>query len=41
MGKHKLGQEDARAWYDKAIAWMDKNKPDDKELKRFRVRKKC
>ncbi len=35
--KHKLGQQDAREWYDKAVAWMDKNKPDDEELKRFRA----
>ena len=37
MAKHKLGEEDAREWYDKAVAWMEKEKPDDKELKRFRA----
>ena len=35
--KHKLGQQDAREWYDKAVAWMDKHNPDDAELKRFRA----
>ncbi|MHC4550803.1 MAG: protein kinase domain-containing protein [Planctomycetota bacterium] len=37
MAKHQLGQKDAREWYDKAVAWMDKNNPDDAELKRFRA----
>ncbi|MHC4164055.1 MAG: hypothetical protein ACYSUM_18170 [Planctomycetota bacterium] len=37
MEKHKLGQKDAREWYDKAVAWMDKHKPDDQELKRVRA----
>jgi tetratricopeptide (TPR) repeat protein len=31
--KHK---EEARRWYDKAVAWMDKNEPKDEELLRFR-----
>ena len=35
--KHKLGQKDAREWFDKAVAWMAGHKPDDKELKRFRA----
>ena len=40
MAKHKLGQKDARKWYDKAVAWMAKNRPDDQELKRFRAEAK-
>ncbi len=40
MAKHHLGQEDAREWYDKAVAWMDKNKPDDEELARLRAEAK-
>jgi len=37
MAKHRLGHKDAREWYDEAVAWMEKDKPDDKELKRFRA----
>jgi len=37
MAKHKLGQDDARKWFDKAVVWMEKNKRDDQELKRFRA----
>jgi tetratricopeptide (TPR) repeat protein len=29
-------KEDARMWYEKAVKWMEKNKPDDEELRRFR-----
>ena len=29
-------KEEARRWYDKAVAWMDKHKPNDKDLVRFR-----
>ena len=29
--------DEARQWYDKAVPWMEKNKPDDKELQRFRA----
>ena len=29
--------EQARNWYDKAVAWMVKNQPQDEELRRFRV----
>jgi hypothetical protein len=34
-----LGEKDvARTWYDKAVAWMDKNKSQDEdELRRFRT----
>jgi tetratricopeptide (TPR) repeat protein/tRNA A-37 threonylcarbamoyl transferase component Bud32 len=28
-------KEKARAWYDRAVAWMDKYQPQNKELKRF------
>ena len=27
----------AREWYKKAVVWMDKNRPDDEELKRIRA----
>jgi serine/threonine-protein kinase len=27
----------ARDWYDRAVQWMDKNKPQDEELRRYRV----
>jgi tetratricopeptide (TPR) repeat protein/serine/threonine protein kinase len=30
-------KEKARAWYDQAVAWMDKNNPQNEELKRFRA----
>jgi tetratricopeptide (TPR) repeat protein len=29
--------EKAREWYDRAVAWMDKNNPQNEELKRFRA----
>ncbi|MHC4176640.1 MAG: tetratricopeptide repeat protein, partial [Planctomycetota bacterium] len=28
--------EEAKRWYDKAATWMDENRPDDEELRRFR-----
>ncbi|MHC5033202.1 MAG: tetratricopeptide repeat protein [Planctomycetota bacterium] len=31
MAMHKLGEEDARKWYDKAVAWMEEHRPDDDE----------
>jgi len=34
---HVGDKEKARAWYEKAVEWMAKHKPDDKELKRFRA----
>jgi serine/threonine protein kinase/Flp pilus assembly protein TadD len=38
MAHWQLGEKDkARAWYDRAVAWMDKNRPEDRELKRFRA----
>ena len=40
MAKHHLGQEKARESYDQAVAWMDKNQPDDKELARLRAEAK-
>jgi len=30
-------KDEARQWYDKAVEWMDKNKPDHEELRRFRA----
>ena len=29
-------KDEARQWYEKAVAWMEKAEPDDEELKRFR-----
>jgi tetratricopeptide (TPR) repeat protein len=38
MAHHRAGHKDeARKWYDKAIAWMDKNAPKDAALLRFRT----
>jgi tetratricopeptide (TPR) repeat protein len=38
MAHWRLGdREQARTWYDKAVAWMDKHMPDNDELKRFRA----
>jgi serine/threonine protein kinase len=31
------GHDKARTWYDRAVQWMDKNKPHDDELRRFRA----
>jgi serine/threonine protein kinase/Flp pilus assembly protein TadD len=37
MAHWQLGhKEEARNWYDQAVAWMRKNKPHDEELRRFR-----
>ena len=34
----RLGDKDAAGkWYDQAVEWMDKNSPDDLELRRFRT----
>jgi serine/threonine protein kinase len=30
-------REEARKWYGQAVAWMEKNKPQDEELRRFRA----
>jgi tetratricopeptide (TPR) repeat protein len=30
-------KEEARKWYDQAVAWMDKNQPKNEELRRFRT----
>jgi hypothetical protein len=30
-------EEEARKWYDEAVAWMDKNRPQNEELRRFRA----
>jgi eukaryotic-like serine/threonine-protein kinase len=38
MAHWKLDRkEDARKWYDQAVQRMEKNKPDDEELRRFRA----
>ena len=38
MANWQLGEPDeARKWYDQAVEWMEKNKPQDEELRRFRT----
>jgi tetratricopeptide (TPR) repeat protein len=38
MARWQLGQkEEARTWYDKAVAWMEKIRPKDEGLLRFRA----
>jgi uncharacterized protein HemY len=38
MAHWQLGDKDkARAWFDKSLAWMEKSKKDDVELKRLRA----
>ena len=38
MAHWKLGEKDkAREWYDRAVQWMDKNKPTNNELRHFRT----
>jgi tetratricopeptide (TPR) repeat protein len=38
MAHWKLNEKDkGRAWFEKAVAWMDKHNPNDEELKRFRA----
>ena len=38
MAHWQLGNKDeARKWYDQAVGWMEKNKPHDEELRRFRA----
>jgi len=38
MAHWQLGNKDeARKWYDQAVGWMAKNKPQDEELSRFRA----
>jgi hypothetical protein len=38
MGHCQLDQnEEARKWYDQAVAWMDKHQPQNEELRRFRA----
>jgi serine/threonine protein kinase/Tfp pilus assembly protein PilF len=38
MAHWQRGEKDeARSWYDKAVRWMEENKPDDEELIRFRA----
>jgi serine/threonine protein kinase/tetratricopeptide (TPR) repeat protein len=38
MSHWQLGdKEEARTWYDRAVEWMDKNQPENEELRRFRA----
>src|SRR5262249_3871196 len=38
MAHWQLGHKpDAQKWYEMAVGWMDKNKPQDEELRRFRA----
>jgi hypothetical protein len=38
MAQCHLGNKDeARQWYDRAVQWMEKNNPQDEELRRFRT----
>jgi eukaryotic-like serine/threonine-protein kinase len=38
MADWQLGDKsDARQWYDKGVEWMNKNRPHDEELRRFRA----
>jgi hypothetical protein len=38
MAHWQLGQKDeARKWMDQAVEWMDKNQPQNDELRRFRA----
>jgi tetratricopeptide (TPR) repeat protein/serine/threonine protein kinase len=38
MAHWQLGEKDqAQQWYDRAVQWMDKNRPTDEELRRFRA----
>jgi tetratricopeptide (TPR) repeat protein len=38
MAQWQLKEKDkARTWHDQAVAWMDKNSPQDEDLKRFRA----
>ena len=38
MAHWQLGDKTkAREWYEKAVGWMEKKRPDDAELKRFRA----
>jgi superkiller protein 3 len=38
MARWQLGdKKDARQWYDRAVAWMEKNQPKNEELARFRT----
>jgi tetratricopeptide (TPR) repeat protein/serine/threonine protein kinase len=38
MARWRLGEKsEARKWYDQAVVWMDKNQPENEELRRFRA----
>ena len=37
MTHFQMGEKDlARKWYDQAVQWMDKNQPNNADLRRFR-----
>jgi tetratricopeptide (TPR) repeat protein/tRNA A-37 threonylcarbamoyl transferase component Bud32 len=36
IAKSRLGQADAREWFDKAVAWMEKHAPGDADFQRLR-----
>jgi hypothetical protein len=35
--KQHYHQERARKWFDQAVEWMEKNEPNDAELRQFRA----
>jgi hypothetical protein len=38
MAHWQLGEkEKARTWFDKGVAWIEKNKPQDEQLQRLRT----
>jgi hypothetical protein len=38
MAHARMGdKQEARKWFDRAVAWMEKNRPGDDELRRFRA----
>jgi len=38
MAHRQLGDKaEARKWYDQAVAWMDKNQPENEQLRHFRA----
>ena len=37
MVRHRLGKDDARQWYDKAVAWAREHNPDETSLRRLQA----
>jgi Flp pilus assembly protein TadD len=35
--RHLGDQDEARKWYNQGVQWMEKNQPEDEELRRFRA----